>query len=211
MSLTLPVDEKGFLRTGTLRIHPALAPLLEPIDSVQPADWNYNNGDIEEIATSLEINGMFGVLRFQLSTRDLIMGNHTWMACKGLGAEYLPMAGLDVDDIEARRMAIADNETARLARPDPGQLRALLEQIKDANDMIGLLGTGVNDYQLDRLNAELEKPLDLSDLNHEVGWPTLSFTLPPDLLAAFREMTEPAENDRQRLEALMRAAGWPGV
>lgn len=207
--LTLPVDEKGFLRSGTVRFHPSLKPLLMPIDDLRPVEWNYNNGDIEEIAYSMEINGVFGACRYREGTGEVLMGNHMWMALKGLGSEVVAGIGLLVhSDDEAYRMAVADNEIARLSRPDPGHLASLLEAIQAATPDIGLAGTGVSDRALERLHKELDEPLDLSDLSREAGWPTLSFTLPPELLAAFREMTEPAENDRMRLEALMRAAGW---
>lgn len=195
----------GFLRSGMVRFHEGLAPLLQPIDSVSPAPYNYNNGDIDALSESIEINGVYRPVYVQASTRHIIAGNHTWMAVKGLGAEAIPVVALDVDDQHAKRIMIADNQTARLAEPDNGLLLALLAEIKD--ETAGMLGTGMSEKDYEVLQALNEIPFDADEF---ARWPVISVRVPPHVKAAWLEMTSDAVSDRERFELMMRRAGWNG-
>jgi ParB-like chromosome segregation protein Spo0J len=94
--------------------HPGLDDLLVDIDSVCQHPANYNNGDLDAITASIETNGMYRPLYVQASTGQILAGNHTWAACKALGATLVPVVTLDVDDHTAKRIMLADNRTAAL-------------------------------------------------------------------------------------------------
>lgn len=190
------------LRSGMVQYHPALENFLVDIDGVQCHPENYNNGDVDAITASIETNGMYNVIKVQTSTGYIVAGNHTWMACKALGAEKVPAVMLDITDEQARRMLIGDNWIAGLAVPDNGQMLALIERI---NAESGLYGTGVQEHDLETLRALTQ----MTNEHDEFGqWPTICVTVPPATKKAYYEMTEAAVGDRERLELIMRLAGW---
>lgn len=190
--------------SGLVQFHPDLTPLLVDIDSVTQHPDNYNNGDIEEIATSIETNGMYRPIYVQRSTSHILAGNHTWAACKSLDARLIPVVWLDVDDVAALRILVADNTLAALARPDNAALLAILETI---NTHDSLVGTGMTERDIINLRALAD--IDVAYDEHAT-WPTITIQVPPHVRAAYWAMTEHAVGDRERFEMLLRLAGWDG-
>jgi hypothetical protein len=202
MSVTDTGD--GFVRSGRARFHADLAPLLRSIDDVQPAPYNYNNGDVEAVEESIIASGMYRPIYVQKSTGYVIAGNHTWQACKMLGSDVIPVVVLDVDDTGAKRIMVADNQTARLAQPDNGLLLALLSELPDPD-----IGTGLSSEDIETLRLLDQIPLD-TDPESFAQWPTFTVKLPPHVLRAFMHLTREADDDRQRFELMLRFAGWDG-
>ena len=201
------VNADGFIRSGIVRFYGDLASLMKPIDSVQPAPYNYNNGDVEVIAESIEMNGMYRPVYVQRSTGYIIAGNHTWLACKALGADRIPVVTLDVDDTKAKRIMIEDNEAARKARADNGLLLALLDEIHDDT---GQYLASITDRDVEVLRALNEIPLESE--NEFGSWPLFTVKLPPHVYKGFMEFTAQAAGDeRSRFELLLRLAGWEGA
>lgn len=192
------------ITSGLAQFHDSLEVDLIPIDDVVPHPDNYNNGDIEDITTSIEINGMYRPLYVQKTTGFIIAGNHTWMACKALGSQLVPVKYLDVDDMTALRIMVADNEIARSALPDNQALLNILE-VLNTND--SLLGSGKKPHDLEVLRHLAEIPVDYDEF---AQWPTLMFQVPPHVKRGFLTMTQGAGDDRERFELLMRLAGWDG-
>lgn len=193
---------ESMIRSGMVQFHPALEPFLVDIDRVECHPENYNNGDVDAIVASIETDGFYNVIKVQASTGYIVAGNHSWLACKELGAEKIPVVYLDITDEVARRMLIKDNWIASLAKPDNGQMLALIERI---NTESGLYGTGVQEHDLETLRALTQ----ITNEHDEFGqWPTICVTVPPQTKRAYYEMTESAVGDRERLELLMRLAGW---
>lgn len=192
----------GFVRSGMVRFHEELEPLMRPIDSVEPAPYNYNNGDVEALASSVEVSGMYRPVYVQKSTGLIIAGNHTWLACKALGADVIPVIVLDVDDAGAKRIMVADNHIASLAQPDHGLLLALLDEIPSPE-----IGTGLSEHDIEVIRALNDIPLDTDDF---AQWPTFTVKVPPHVLRGFMFMTREADDDRQRFELILRLAGWDG-
>jgi hypothetical protein len=119
-----------------------------------------------------------------------------------MDATMIPAALLEMSDETTRSMMLADNWIAQLARPDNGQLLALIERIQDES---GLYGTGVQEHDVETLRALTQ----MTNEHDEFGqWPTICVTVPPQTKKAYYEMTEAAIGDRERLELLMRLAGW---
>lgn len=193
------------ITNGMVGFHESLAPLMRDIDSVVPHEENYNNGDVELITDSIATNGMYRPIYVQAGTDRIIAGNHTWMACKELGATQIPVVTLEVSDTDARRIMVADNEIARKAKPDTGLLVELLNKIQDDG---GLLGTGMTEQELAQLQALNELPL--GETPEHASWPTMCFQVHPDLREAFYEMTQIAGGDNERFGLLLKLAGWNG-
>ena len=140
--------------SGLVAYHDSLTDLLVPIDTIQQHPENYNNGDVEAIMESIEVNGMYRPLYVQKSTGYIVAGNHTWLACKMLEAEMIPVVYVDLDDHQARKILVADNRIAALARPDDAQLLNLLDRV--ALDT-GLAGTGFTETDVEALRLLQEK------------------------------------------------------
>ena len=146
------------LHPMTVRIPPTLEDHLVPIDAVSQHPKNANNGDIDAISASLLANGVFRPVVVQQSTGYILAGNHTYAAMAGLGETQIPAIFLDVDDVQATKIMLADNRTAQLAIMDDGLLIDLLQDLAGA-DMAALYGTGYTDADLLDLLNESEKRL----------------------------------------------------
>lgn len=144
-----------------VRIHENLRDLLVDIGSVRQAIRNPNNGDVEAIAQSIEMNGFAVPILARRDTREIIVGNHRYAAMLSLGADRIPVIWLDMNDEQATRLLLADNRTARLGRDDPAMLVELLDELHATP--AALIGTGWEQDDLDRLHDLLTAPLDLSD------------------------------------------------
>jgi ParB-like chromosome segregation protein Spo0J len=187
------------MRTGLVQIHPALEPLLVDIDSVSQHPSNPNNGDLEEICASIEINGLYRPVYVQASTGYIVAGNGTWTAAKMLDADQIPVIMLDVDDLTAKRIMLADNKIAALATRDPALELALLKELDS------LLGTGYQPYEVEKMEALLDIPPEPGEFD---VWPTLCVQVSPEVRTAYYQMTDAAGGETERFEMLLRLAGW---
>lgn len=194
------------IRDGMVAFHEDLRPLLKPIDSVTQHEANYNNGDVEAIAESIEVNGMYRPIYVDRSNNQILAGNHTWEACKSLGATQIPVIYLDYEGVEGLRTMVADNRLASLARPDNRQLVALLNTI-EAESGSGLHGSGFGERDLEALIHLAEIPVEYDEF---AQWPTISVQVPPHVRRAYMNMTREADTDRDRFELVLRLAGWDG-
>lgn len=192
------------IHTGMVQIHTDLKDLLVPIDTITPHPRNPNNGDVEAIAESIETNGMYRPVYTQAGTGHIIAGNHTWEACKMLGAEQIPVVALAVDDATALRIMLADNHIAQLAVPDNALLLNLLDDLADHDS---LMGTGYKEYDREILRQLTAIP---NDYDEYATWPLIQIRVPPHIRRAYYTLTEPAVGERERFELLLRMAGWDG-
>lgn len=185
-----------------------LTPEMVPLDSLLPHPDNPNNGDEDAVAESMEINGVYRPIYAQRSTRYVIGGHTTWASQARLGVTEVPVILLDIDDETALRILAVDNAAARLARMDQHAELQMLEKL--AARPRALLGTayGTRDLEQLRKMAEIRPNFDsITDTKPE-GWPTLFLCVPRHLKEAFYEMTDEALGDHERLELLLRMAGW---
>lgn len=191
---------------------PALEPLLVPIDQVMQFPDNPRNGDIDLIAESLTINGMYQPVVVQRSTGHILAGNHRYAALLSLGETQIPALFIDVDDEQATRIALIDNRSSDLARYDDALLLELLESLS-SEDEAGLLGTGYSTLDVEDLLAHLNAP-GLDALEGKYGdpldedlWPWIRIQAPPGLVEAFWRALEafPGQAPPDRLQALLAA------
>ena len=131
------------IQSGDVKFHPDLEPLLVDINLVRPHPENPSSGDEDEIVTSIEVNGMYRPIYVQQSTRYILAGNTTYAACLNLRALRIPVIWLDVDDEQALRILLGDNELARLAIVDRALLNPLVQRLLETE--LKLLGTGYHE------------------------------------------------------------------
>jgi hypothetical protein len=194
------------IHDGLVRYHDNLADLLTPINDVEPHPANPNNGDLDAVAESIQVNGMYRPIYAQKNSRRILAGHTTWGACHELGATQIPVIWLDVDDTTALKIVLADNKTAHLATLDPALEAAALLAL-DAEGS-ALDGTGYTPHDLELLTRLNQTPLDPTDLQDP--WPTLCVQVPPHVRNAYLTLTSAAGSDRERFEMMLRLAGWDG-
>ena len=119
------------------------------IDLLKHHPRNANHGDVEAIKKSLAVNGWYGSVVANLSTKHILAGNHRVMAAKALGWETVPVQWVDVTPEEELRILVVDNRTTRIGQDDTTKITDILAEL--ANTPIGLDGTGYSAGDLDAL------------------------------------------------------------
>jgi DNA modification methylase len=119
------------------------------IDLLKHHPRNANNGDVEAIKKSLAVNGWYGSVVVNTSTKHILAGNHRVMAAKALGWETVPVQWVDVTPEEELRILVVDNRTTRIGQDDTTKITDILAEL--ANTPIGLDGTGYSAGALDAL------------------------------------------------------------
>jgi ParB-like chromosome segregation protein Spo0J len=130
----------------------------EPIDNVVPHPENANNGDIQKLDESIDMTGFYAPIVVQASSGYILAGNHRWEVMKARGEQTIPVVYVDVTDVEAKRIMVADNRITRLGEDDPAILAGLLEQIAETDE--GLLGTGFDASYLQNLLEGLDEKVE---------------------------------------------------
>jgi hypothetical protein len=123
-----------------------------PIDSVKAHPSNPRKGNVKKIVESIKANGFYGAIVVQKSTMMILAGNHRWQAAKECGMETIPAMVVDVDDLEAKKILLADNRTSDFAVYDSDELTRLL---KDVMIDDSLTGTGFDANDLDKLISDV--------------------------------------------------------
>lgn len=121
------------------------------VHAVEQHPENANNGDVDLIQESIQVNGLYQPILVQRSSGYIIVGNHRYLAAVRRGMTTIPVIYLDIGDEEARRIMVVDNRSARVGHDDEGLLANLLESLYETND--GLAGTG---YRYDDYSALME-------------------------------------------------------
>lgn len=132
-----------------------------PVDALEPHPENPNRGDVQVIAGSIEHNGFFGAVLVQApcngrTLHRVLGGEHRLMAAQAEGMAEVPVLVLDVDDDAARRIMLADNESARRAGYDDETLGDVLAAL--SSTPAGLAGTAFTTDDLDDLLLRLSPP-----------------------------------------------------
>jgi ParB/RepB/Spo0J family partition protein len=122
------------------------------INSVKPHPSNPRKGDVAKIVESIKANGFYGAIVVQKSTMMILAGNHRWQAAKQCDMTTIPAIVVDVDDLEAKKILLADNRTSDFAVYDTNELTKLLKSVISDDS---LLGTGFDANDLDKLIADV--------------------------------------------------------
>ena len=90
---------------------------------------NPRQGDIGAIMSNIEAHGIYAPIVVQKSTMNVIKGNHTTQAAQNLGYAEVPAILLDIDDDQALRILLSDNQVGDQATNDNAILVDLLESL----------------------------------------------------------------------------------
>lgn len=142
---------------------PDLAPLVVPMDSLKLHPENPRQGNVEELAGSLDRFGQTKPILVQKSTGFICAGNHTFKAAHSLGWTSIARVEMDWDDDTARAYLVADNRLSDISTNDDTALGKILEELMVAGK---LQGTGYTAEDVDDLLAGLDALAQL-DANFE--------------------------------------------
>jgi ParB-like chromosome segregation protein Spo0J len=127
---------------------------------------NPRRGDVRAIGKSLESHGFYGVVVAQRSSGHVLKGNHTLMAARDAGMGKVPVAWVDVDDDEARRILLDDNRASDLAEYDEAGLAELVAELEGSAR--GLAGTlydeATDESKLEYHEVHLGGPLSMGHM-----------------------------------------------
>jgi len=115
-------------------------PNLVPIDQVRQHPDNPNNGDVDALIESIQVNGFYTTITVDRATGYILAGNHRYQALHALGAKEIPVVWLDKDREGTVRILVGDNKTGKLARVDQAQEITLLRELMDTD--LGFAGSG---------------------------------------------------------------------
>src|SRR6187402_3465513 len=101
-------------------IAPDLADMAHPIDELRVFHKNPRQGDVGAITESLRLNSQFRPIVVNKGTQtgrpnEVLAGNHTLMAACALKWTHVAVTWMDVDDVQADRIVVADNRLSDLA------------------------------------------------------------------------------------------------
>lgn len=125
------------------------------VTTLSPHPENPRRGDVDAIVTSLRVNGQYAPIVARASDRVVLAGNHRLEAVKRLGWGSVLVQWIECDDIEARRILLADNRTSDVARYDGEALASLLEQFADDP-----AGTGYEPVDIERVLSQFSDDAD---------------------------------------------------
>lgn len=120
---------------------------------------NPRKGDVEKVAESLNSNGQFKPIIVNVGSKtgrknEILAGNHTFMGAEKLHWKNILVSWVDVNDVAARKIVLADNGASDGSTYDDSILTELLLEVK--NDSGTLLGTTYTDDILGKLVKDVE-------------------------------------------------------
>lgn len=154
----------------------SLRPLLVPLSAVTQHPDNPRQGDAGAVAASLARFGQQKPIVVQKSTGWIVAGNHTWQGAtmagelertlfpdaEDRGADWTHIAAVlsDLDDLEAKAYAIADNRTSDLGTYDDERLARILAELASVDSLVGI---GYDGEDVDELLSSLRPfvPIDV--------------------------------------------------
>jgi hypothetical protein len=145
-----------------VRFHSGLQADWVPIEQIRQHPDNANNGDVEGLIASLQINGCYRSI--WVSNREVedghhyaVGGNTLYEALLSLGVQMVPVSWVDCKShTDELRILAVDNEMARRGYMDPGLEIAMLEMLLESDR--GLAGSGYDDEDYAQKVADAQEP-----------------------------------------------------
>lgn len=137
---------------------------LVPIEQVKQHPDNPNNGDVEKLIESIQVNGFYTTITADRQTGYILAGNHRYQALHALGATQIPVVWVDKDRHGTLRILVGDNATGQLAEVDRSGQAEILRELMESN--LGIAGTGFDPDSYQRLLEQLlldQQPIPTAD------------------------------------------------
>lgn len=111
-----------------------------PVDKLRPHPYNPNIGDEKALEESVDANGFYGAVTVRTHPDEdgayqILAGEHRWRLSAKRGKLEIPgIVLLDVDDVQATRILLDDNEVTRRGTYDRDALDKALDSLGDIRD-----------------------------------------------------------------------------
>jgi DNA modification methylase len=167
------------------------------VDLEQLRPWEQNprrDQPVEDVSKSISRFGFAAPILARRDNREIIAGHTRYKAAVQLGLKKVPVRWMDLDQSEARALALADNRLTEVAEWDDEQLRAAIREIESAGG--DLDGLGFTERELSEALTpdltEIDPGADVPDLQDETdSVPGGIYELGPHRLAC-GDSTSPA-------------------
>src|ERR1035438_10463798 len=123
-----------------------------PLGKLVEYPHNPRRGEVDRLVESIEAHGQLRALVVNKPTMQVLAGNHTLKALRKTGAAKALVHYVDVDEVEAKKIVLADNRLSDLSGYDDQALAVLLSDLPDLD------ATGYEQADLDSLLAKLAEP-----------------------------------------------------
>lgn len=123
---------------------PEAAAIYAPISDLHPWENNprNNEGAVPKVAESIKRFG-FGSPIIARKANGMIIAGHTrWLASQSLGLDKVPVRYLDLDEVDAKLLAISDNSIGEIAEWEPTTLAEQLDELKAHGVDLDVTGWG---------------------------------------------------------------------
>lgn len=120
------------------------AAVYAPISDLHPWEDNprNNEGAVPKVAESIKRFG-FGSPIIARKANGMIIAGHTrWLASQSLGLDKVPVRYLDLDEVDAKLLAISDNSIGEIAEWEPTTLAEQLDELKAHGVDLDVTGWG---------------------------------------------------------------------
>ncbi len=151
------------------------AAVYAPIADLHPWEDNprNNEGAVSKVAESIKRFG-FGSPIIARKANGMIIAGHTrWLASQSLGLDKVPVRYLDLDEVDAKLLAISDNSIGEIAEWEPTTLAEQLDELKahgvdldvtgwgedKIDEILDALPDALNPSQDSQYTAKIETPV----------------------------------------------------
>ena len=131
------------------------------IDSLKPWEDNprINDKAISSVVDSIKRFGFASPIIARKETNEIIAGHTRFKAARVLQLAKVPVRFMDLDPVDSKLLALADNRVGEIADWDDDRLRTILEELADED--VALEGLGWTDEEIaDLLGVEIEEEAD---------------------------------------------------
>jgi hypothetical protein len=184
-----------------------LETLKVPITALHPHPSNPRQGNVQMIRESLEELGQYRPIVVNRGSKtgrpnEILAGHHLVLAAADLGWSTVDVVVVDVSDLAATKILLADNRTSDMATYDDRLLAEVVASIRE-----DLVGTGYTDEDLAAMEKLLEEytphgdPDDIIDKSDESMWPEVRCRIAPPLYEQFQSL--PGGDDAEKLASLL--------
>lgn len=181
-----------------------------PIGELTPHPSNPRQGNVAVIKESLRELGQFRPIVVNAGTKtgrpmEILAGHHLVQAAQELDWGAVQVTLIDVGDVAATKILLADNRTSDMATYDDRLLAEVIASIRD-----DLEGTGYTQEDLEAMEKLLEDytphgdPDDIIDQSDESMWPEVRCRIAPPLYEQFQAL--PGGDDAEKLAGLLEDA-----
>ena len=122
------------------------------ISTIQPDPNNprFNANTIPMVVDSIKKFGFSSPIIVRKADNIIIAGHTRYQAAKDLNLDKVPVRYMDLDPVDAKRLALADNKIQESSAWDYNKLTNVLQDIQNV-DVDFILGLGFNDNELDNI------------------------------------------------------------